>query len=121
MGGYRVIAHSNTEDTMFRNDVEGDSADVECPRVKGRQRVRKYVWRAVPGNQSQDGPQVELSRRRDLATQDSPSDGFSTIMPEQGAVEPDPDTSHDTGALVNTIGRLATEASVLTDQLSVMA
>jgi chromosome segregation ATPase len=42
-------------------------------------------------------------------------------LPQQDAAEPDGRASLATGALVETIARFATQASALTDQLSVMA
>jgi hypothetical protein len=124
------MAHVKSEGTADRQTAEADGVgiDIEGVRLKGERRVTKHVWRIIPGDQSQDSGHIELPRHEGVLIPDLPSDraghegldGVVTTLAQQDAAEPDRGASLDTGELVGTIGRLAMQASALTDQLSAM-
>jgi len=120
------MTHVNSEGIADDQTAEGD---IESVRLKGGRRVTKHVWRIILGKQVHKAAPVELPRHEGALTEGSPSNrvaredqnGVTTTLSEPEAGEPDAETSLDRDALIETIGRLAMQASVLTDQLSVMA
>jgi hypothetical protein len=120
------MAHVKSESSADHQTAQGN---VEGARLRGDRRVTKHVWRIIPGDQLQDAAHIELPRHEGVLVQDPPADqaahegedGVVSALPEQDAAEPDGRESLDTDELVETIGRLAMQASVLTDQLSGMA